>query len=150
MSDAVLLVTGASGFIGARVVARALERGWRVVALVVPGDPCPRLDSVRQQIQVVEGTLAGLQAWQAQVANARPRACIHLAWNATPGVYLSTPENLDWLQWSCALLEHLPRWGCQRCVGVGSAAGGSATAPKNFVRGLQGVSRHHRAPAGGA
>jgi len=47
-----ILVTGATGFIGRRLVARLLERGLAVRALVLPDDQTP----VDPRLQVVRGS----------------------------------------------------------------------------------------------
>lgn len=117
-----LFVTGATGFVGAPLVAGAVERGWEVIALVVPGDEAARLAPLGGRVQIVRGTLADPAAWQVEVARATPQAAVHLAWNTTPGSYLETRENLDWLASSARLFALLPGWGCRRIVGVGSCA----------------------------
>jgi nucleoside-diphosphate-sugar epimerase len=71
---------------------------------------------------VVRGRLADSEAWGGEVARLQPEACVHLAWTTTPGSYLVTRENLDWLTWSGQLLSRLPGWGCRRIVGVGTCA----------------------------
>ncbi len=89
-----LLVTGATGFIGSAFVRLALARGHRVGALVRPRE------SLEAQDHLVwfPGTIAE-PPWDA-IARFAPDACVHAAWIATPGVYLESPENTDWLRWS--------------------------------------------------
>ena len=52
----------------------------------------------------------------------RPTHLFHGAWMATPGVYLSSPENLDWMQAGVAFVRAFAEQGGQRFVGVGSSA----------------------------
>lgn len=88
-SEAPLLLTGASGFLGAWIVRRAVEQGWRLVA-------CDRVDDRRRFLQIADDLPgAGRADWPevdwrrvdvteadalaALVAAIRPRAIIHLA-----------------------------------------------------------------------
>ena len=52
----------------------------------------------------------------------RPTHLFHGAWMATPGIYLSSPENLDWMQAGVAFVRAFAEQGGQRFVGVGSSA----------------------------
>jgi nucleoside-diphosphate-sugar epimerase len=68
------LVTGAGGFVGARLVARLAARGDEVHALVRPGGSRPRGDAVR----VLEGDVAD-PASRERVADLAPDLVFHLA-----------------------------------------------------------------------
>src|SRR4051812_27774112 len=52
---AAVLVTGASGFIGAQVVKMLVERGCRVTAVVRPGSNPRRLADLAGAVDLVEG-----------------------------------------------------------------------------------------------
>ena len=114
-----LLITGPSGFIGAhclRLIAQgtayseihAINRGgegpggghiiWHAVDLRRPDDAARIIETVR------------------------PSHLFHAAWIATPGAYLSSPENRDWLEAGVALVRAFAEQGGRRFVGVGSSA----------------------------
>jgi len=114
-----LLITGPSGFIGAHCL-RLIEQGaayseihavnrggegpgqgriiWHAVDLRSPGDAVRIIETVR------------------------PTHLFHAAWIATPGAYLSSPENRDWLEAGVTLVRAFAEAGGQRFVGVGSSA----------------------------
>lgn len=74
-----LLVTGASGFVGAAVVRLALERGYAVTALVGPRSDLARLETVRREVEIARVDITDGQALAGVVGVARPVACVHLA-----------------------------------------------------------------------
>ncbi len=117
-----VLVTGASGFIGAAVMRLLLEQGFETAALVSPAKPSDRLRDLDGQFVRIEGRLADLEVIRPQLEAFRPEACIHLAWYAEPGKYLYTPENVPILQQSLSLFQLLIDIGCQQIVGVGTCA----------------------------
>jgi dTDP-6-deoxy-L-talose 4-dehydrogenase (NAD+) len=108
-----LFITGATGFIGRAFCRVAIERGHRVLALcrnrnaVLPAD-----------VSVVAGSLTDTP-WEKIKAFA-PDAVLHLAWIATPGIYLTSPENELWLEQSKAWIQQLQRIGVPHIAGTGT------------------------------
>lgn len=78
MSAGRLLVTGASGFVGAAVVSAALRRGHEVSALVGPTSRLDRLTPLGLDVQVVRADLRDAKGLERAVVQARPDACVHL------------------------------------------------------------------------
>lgn len=117
-----VLITGASGFVGAHVTRFALAAGSRVGILALPRDPLSRLASLRGAIRVVRGDLASPQTYKAEILELNPRACIHLAWYTEPGKYLDAGQNLDSFVGSMRLIEVLQEAGCEHLVGLGTCA----------------------------
>jgi nucleoside-diphosphate-sugar epimerase len=98
-----VVVTGASGFVGRRLVALLEDRGDPVVAV-------SHRWADREQLTAVLG--GGPIAW-----------CAHLGWYARPDDYLTNvPANLDALARSLELVDLLGERGCPRVVVAGSAA----------------------------
>jgi UDP-glucuronate decarboxylase len=115
-----VLVTGAAGFIGSRVVRSLVESNQQVAAMVRPGDRRHRLADIAASIHVVEADLRDKDAIARLLDDVRPEACIHLAWYVEPGKYLDSQENLGCLETGLSLLEELARAGCRHFVGVGT------------------------------
>lgn len=74
-----VLVTGASGFVGAAVVRRAVALGLPVTALVGPASDIARLAPLARDIDIARADITDTRALAAAVADARPELCIHLA-----------------------------------------------------------------------
>ncbi len=109
-----ILVTGATGFVGRWAVAACLDHGHKVAGLVLPDDPAP----LPEAATVFRGTL-GDPPWDDIDAFA-PDTCVHAAWITTPGVYMTSPLNASFEDWSLAFFRHLLGRSLTRAVGVGS------------------------------
>lgn len=118
-----LIVTGASGFVGARVVRLALERGHPVTAVVGPTSNVERLAPLGGEIQLVRVDITDRTALRDLVLATRPAACVHLA---AAGAVVREDE-LDTLLATNALApavlaQALARAGCRRLVTAGSSS----------------------------
>lgn len=76
-------------------------------------EPAPP-DSLRW----VVGTLA--DAPWSEIRPLRPDVCIHTAWIATPGVYLESPENYQFVDWSLDFLRRARAAGVGHLVVLGT------------------------------
>ena len=114
----IVAVTGATVFVGAQVVRALSLKGHEVLAVVRPASDRRRLTgpSVGHMIEADVSTAAG----RATIAALRPEACVHAAWYAEPGKYLSSPLNVELMQSTLALASSLASSGCRRFVGVGT------------------------------
>jgi nucleoside-diphosphate-sugar epimerase len=113
-----ILVTGANGFIGAAFCRRALTQGHEIAGLILPALAPPADLPASEKMTWLEGTLAG-PPWK-NIERFRPDVCVHFAWIATPGVYLESPENEQYLQWSLDLVHGLRNIGVNHFVGAGT------------------------------
>jgi nucleoside-diphosphate-sugar epimerase len=118
-----VLVTGASGFVGAAVVRRARERGLRVTALVGPRSDLTRLAPIAHEITVVRADITDEAALAAAILGARPDACIHLA--AAGAVVREDGLDLLWAANALAparIARALAQAGGRRLVTAGSSS----------------------------
>jgi nucleoside-diphosphate-sugar epimerase len=112
-----VLVTGASGFIGRHCLDRLLHEDCAIDAVNRTGQG-PSGGRVRWHA----ADLRDPDAASRLVAALRPALLLHLAWEATPGSYVGSPENLTWLAATMAMATAFGEAGGRRFVGVGSAA----------------------------
>lgn len=115
-----MLVTGASGFVGAQVVRALLAAGHDVGALVSPGSAAERLREVGEQVTLLRGDFYDEAGLREAIAAWPPEVCIHLAWYVEPGQYLKSLRNADALAATLRLIPLLGEAGCRRFVGVGT------------------------------
>ena len=132
-----ILVTGATGFIGSAFCRLALSHGHEIAGLMLPTETPPfpgapaslpasgekartpaGMPALPGRMLWLKGTLADLP-WRA-IERFQPEVCVHFAWIATPGVYLESPENEDYLRWSLDLARRLRGLGTNHIVGVGT------------------------------
>ncbi|MDQ1510862.1 MAG: hypothetical protein QOG50_2706 [Actinomycetota bacterium] len=111
-------VTGATGFIGSRIVRRLLAAGSEVTVLVRAGSNTVRIADVLSDVRQIDGDVRATDSFAHLL---RPfDTCIHSAWYAEPGKYLRSPENGQLVGATLELAQRLVSAGCGRFVGVGT------------------------------
>lgn len=117
-----VFVTGASGFIGSHLIRTLINAGHKVLALAIPDDNLWRMQDILSHNEILRGTMQDVSTIQNQLRIWQPQTCIHLAWYAEPGKYLSSRENLVSLQNSLNLLQILSECNCEQFIGAGTCA----------------------------
>jgi nucleoside-diphosphate-sugar epimerase len=115
-----VLITGASGFIGSHLTRLLLREGHQIFVLLRPESDPWRIEDLLPNLQVVEGDLLDLPGWSADLDEIHPETCFHFAWYAQPGVFLSSPRNLEYLSASLSLASGLVEAGCSKLVVAGT------------------------------
>lgn len=111
-----VLVTGASGFIGRRVVPLLVERGYEVHAVA------------STRTVPMEGTtwhvcdLLDQKARHELVDRVRGSHLLHLAWYTETGAFWTSPKNLAWSAATLELTRAFLEAGGQRATFAGSCA----------------------------
>jgi nucleoside-diphosphate-sugar epimerase len=113
-----VLVTGASGFIGAHVLAPMARRGLEVHAVTSRATPPDWNAPVRWH----HADLLKSGSIDPVVAELRPTHLLHLAWSVEPGRFWTSPENHRWVEASLALLDSFAAVGGARAVMAGTCA----------------------------
>lgn len=111
-----VIITGASGFIGRHCIPELLSLGFEVHA--VARSAGQNQDGVFwHSIDILKhGTVEKL------IQKVSPSHLLHLAWNAKPGIFWTSPDNLEWVRASIDLLKSFAECGGKRIVMAGSCA----------------------------
>lgn len=116
-----IAVSGASGFIGAAVIRKALEAGHEVAVVVRPGSDLARLCGA--EVTVIRGELAQPETYADALSAFAPEAAIHCAWG---GITSATRDDVSVqsanFPLSLGFLEACRRAGVRAWVGLGSQA----------------------------
>jgi nucleoside-diphosphate-sugar epimerase len=115
-----ILLTGAGGFIGSAVLPLLLQTGHDVTVLTRPAS----VTTIRQTLTTAGHSCQFLPAepadWAQAVGQDSFELCLHLAWIATPGLYLTSPENETFADATLALAEQLYAQGTRHFIGTGT------------------------------
>jgi nucleoside-diphosphate-sugar epimerase len=116
-----VFITGASGFIGSQLTRVLVEEEAEVYALLRPDSNPWRVGDMLSSLKVVKGDLLHPeQGWLDELERVQPEICFHFAWYAEPGIFLTSPLNLQYLAKSLVLAEGLSKAGCKKLVIAGS------------------------------
>ena len=118
MTERRVLVTGASGFIGGRVLEPLVERGFEVHA-VSRSQPAGAVDG---RVRWHAGDLLDPTSRRRVVADAAASHLLHLAWYAEPGAFWAARENAAWVSASVDLIDAFAAAGGRRVVAAGTCA----------------------------
>lgn len=113
-----ILLTGAGGFIGTAFARAAAAQGHSIAGLLVPSERVPPGLENQSGMAWLRGTLA--EAPWKDIDRFAPEACVHAAWVTTPGIYLESPLNAQFLEDSKSFLSRLWRSGTNRIIGLGT------------------------------
>ena len=113
-----VLLTGASGFIGRQAIPALIKRGYEVHCIGRSGKP----DSIANENNVIwhQGNLLQKNDISDLIHAISPTDLLHLAWDVTPGSYLESIYNFDWVVSSLHLLKEFAASGGTRAVCAGT------------------------------
>jgi len=123
LRDARVLVTGASGFLGANLVRALVAQGASVTGTIRPSSGLWRLESEQTRLNLEVVDVVDPEMVQAIVDRVRPEIVFHLAF--PPGYPEQAEARSDMLRTgvlgTTALLESAARIGVSRFIQVGSS-----------------------------
>ena len=115
-----ILLTGAGGFIGSVLLPLLCRRGHEVTVLC----RAPAVPELRRRLAVEQISCPILEAepagWAQAIGGRSFAVCLHLAWVATPGIYLNSPENQMFADCTLTLAERLISNGPVHFLGAGT------------------------------
>jgi nucleoside-diphosphate-sugar epimerase len=114
-TDKVVLLTGATGFIGRHCVAPLQARGFEVHAVSSRSAPADM-----PGVHWHHGDLLAPAGAKAILAEVKPSHLLHLAWFVVPGKLITSPENYNWVRASMELVQEFAATGGKRLTTCGS------------------------------
>ena len=114
-SDKVVLLTGATGFIGRHAVEPLRARGYEIHAVSTKGSPADM-----PGVQFHQGNLLERGTAKRVLAAVKPSHLLHLAWYVVPGKLITSPENYEWVRASMELVQEFAAAGGKRVTSCGS------------------------------
>ena len=118
-----IFITGASGFIGQRIIKLLLHSCADVNLLAITRNQ--ETGSRRQtdtRLRWVHADITKVHETRSLLETFRPDICLHLAWYAEPGKYLTSQKNLLMMQSSLELIQIAGAVGCNRFIAAGTCA----------------------------
>lgn len=109
-----ILLTGPTGLIGKYAIEPLLEAGFEVFAV---SSKSKEADS---KINWVKADLLYFADIKRVFEEVKPEYLLHFAWDTTPGSYLESNLNFDWVQSSLEMLKQFKQHGGKRAVFAGT------------------------------
>jgi UDP-glucose 4-epimerase len=117
-----IIVTGASGFVGA-AVAHSLVAEHRSIALLLrPQSDVWRISGILSKVKVIRGDVTEIGEAADEIRAFAPDAIVHLAWSGVKGEARNSRLQVDNVSGALALYEVGRRLGVARFLGLGSQA----------------------------
>lgn len=118
-----ILITGATGFLGSQVVARAAQEPVEIGAIVRPGANLWRLGNFPANVALIRGDLRERDLLVPEIRNFKPDAVIHTAWSGVGNKFRNDPAQIEEnLLPTVNLLRAAAEAGSKTFVGLGSQA----------------------------
>ncbi|MDB9752041.1 NAD(P)-dependent oxidoreductase [Gammaproteobacteria bacterium] len=116
----IVLLTGATGFVGRQVLLALLERGIRVRVVVRSGkqNQFAKLRGIEGVVSTRDLFAESAEWWVDVCKNID--TVIHVAWYAEPGKYLQSANNLDCLTGTLLMGKGAAQSGVRRFIGIGT------------------------------
>ena len=113
-----VLLTGASGFIGRHAILPLVERGFEVHCAY----RTTKSNTIPDENHVTwyQADLLNTNDIKNLFDSVSPAYLLHFAWDVTPGTYLESIKNYDWLVSSLHLLHEFAKSGGTRAVCAGT------------------------------
>lgn len=115
-----ILLTGATGFIGSHIAREILNKGFELRIPIRKNSNLARISDITENIEIINIDLFDCSNEELNNLCHSIDLCIHAAWYAVPGLYLSSFENISCVQGSVKLLHSLSNCGCKRSLFIGT------------------------------
>jgi nucleoside-diphosphate-sugar epimerase len=113
-----VLLTGATGFIGRHAIRPLVKNGFDVHCVYRTTEP--KIIPGEEQVSWHQADLLDRNDVEQLFDTVSPTHLLHLAWDVTPGSYLESIQNYNWLVSSLHLLNEFAESGGTRAICAGT------------------------------
>ncbi len=117
-----ILITGATGFIGARIAERLAERGHKLALLLRASKPYDRAAAIYECCDIIRGDLSDRESYAAALRAFAPEILVHAAWSGVSSADRNDPRQITNIGSTADFLEEAISTGVTSFVGFGSQA----------------------------
>lgn len=114
-----ILITGGDGFVGSRCVDALCHAGHHVI--IARHQSKHKSDDKPLTEQVCFDIFKPDMIREA-IKTSKPDVLLHMAWDVTPGQFVTADSNVEWQNASCHLIKECIQAGCSKIVTAGSSA----------------------------
>ena len=116
-----VLVTGATGLIGKYAIQPLLDLGFEVFFVSSKGEVEDANGKWKMENgKCIKANLLDFSDIKKIFSEVKPEYLLHFAWDTTPGVYLESNVNFDWIKSSLEMLKQFKANGGKRAVFAGT------------------------------
>lgn len=117
-----ILITGATGFVGARVARLLVDQGRDVALLMRSESNSRRIEDLLDRCTILQGDMSSLEKLRSPLRDFAPQAVLHLAWEGVKGADRNSPIQMRNVSSSIDLYRLTAELGCRHFIGLGSQA----------------------------
>lgn len=115
-------LTGATGFLGSKILRHLLREGHTVAALVRPESNRWRISDCLDNTTLLDGRVEEASSWRDALADFQPQCVIHAAWDGVGNTERDNPRQAENIVSTTRLAVLSAELGSSAFVGLGSQA----------------------------
>lgn len=115
-------LTGATGFLGSKILRHLLHRGHAVGALVQPESDIWRVRDCLERAILIDGRMEDVVSWRGALEDFDPQGVIHAAWSGVASIDHDNPRQAENIVSTATLAAVSAELGISAFVGLGSQA----------------------------
>ena len=117
-----IFLTGATGFLGSKILRHLLRDGHTVAALIRPESDLWRVHDCLEQTILIDGRVEEVSSWRHALADFQPQGIIHAAWDGVGNTERDDPRQAENIVAIIQLAVLSAKLGTSAFVGLGSQA----------------------------
>ena len=115
-----MFLTGATGFLGSKILRRLLCDGHTAAALVRPESDRRRIKDCLERTTVLDGRMEEVDLWRVALEDFQPQVIIHAAWSGVANTDRNDPRQAENVAAAARLAALSAELGADGFVGLGS------------------------------